>query len=81
MAIGACGVIAVAVAIWHERQMQKHRQPGVSYSDVTLRKDGGWRRSDLFTGQGLRHQRQASAWGFPGLALIVIALALTIAGS
>ena len=73
---GSIGVILVGIAIWNERAMQKHRQPGVSYGDVTWRKDGGWRRADLFTEQGLAHQRRASAFGFSGLALIVIALVL-----
>ena len=71
--VGAC---ALTVGIWNERMMQRHRQPGVSYSDVTFRRDGGWRRADLFTEQGLKHQRQASGWGFPGLALMVVALVL-----
>jgi hypothetical protein len=75
--LGAIGVSLVGVAIWHERQMQKHRQPGVSYRDVTFRRDGGWKRADLFTEQGLKHQRQASGWGFPGLALIIIAIVLS----
>lgn len=76
LVLAAAGIIMVGVAIWHERMMQRHRQPGVSYADVTLRRDGGWKRSDLFTDTGLKHQRQASGWGFPGLALIIIALVL-----
>lgn len=76
LVLGAAGLIMVGVAIWHERMMQRHRQPGVSYSDVTFRRDGGWKRTDLFTEAGLKHQRQASGWGFPGLALIIVALVL-----
>ena len=77
--MGAVGLIMLAVAIWNERMMQRHRQPGVTYAQVTWRRDGGWRRSDLFTEQGLKHQRQASGWGFPGLALIIVALVLYFA--
>ena len=76
LVVGATGLIALAVGIWNERMMQRHRQPGVTYRDVTFRRDGAWRRADLFTEQGLKHQRQASSWGFSGLALIVIALVL-----
>jgi hypothetical protein len=54
--------------------MQRHRQPGVTYRDVTLRRDGGWRRADLFTEQGLRYQRRASTWGIGGGTLLVAAL-------
>ena len=72
--LGAAGLVMVGVAIWNERQMQKHRQPGVTYAQVTLRRDGGWRRGDLFTPKGLAYQRRASAWGFPGLTLLIIAL-------
>jgi hypothetical protein len=64
------------VAIYHERRMQRHRQPGVGYREVTLRRDGGWRRTDLFTPAGLAHQRQASRFGLLG---IVLALASLIA--
>lgn len=74
LVLGAAGVIMVGMGIWHERMMQRHRQPGITYAQVTWRRDGGWRRADLFTETGLKHQRQASGWGFPGLALIVIAL-------
>jgi hypothetical protein len=74
LVLGAVGLILVGVAVWHERQMQRHRQPGVTYAQVTWRRDGGWRRADLFTETGLKHQRQASGWGFPGLALIVVAV-------
>lgn len=81
IAIGFLGVAMVCMAIWHERQMQRHRRPGVTYRQVTLRSDGGWRRADLFTEQGLKHQRQASGWGFPGLALIVTALVLWLVTS
>lgn len=62
-ALGLAGVAAAAVAVWHERRMQRHRQPGVSYAAATLRRDGGWRRSDLFTADGLRHQARAARFG------------------
>lgn len=68
------GVGCLGAAVVNERRMQRHRQPGVGYRDVTLRRDGGWRRSDLFTEQGLRHQRRASTWGVTGGALLVAAL-------
>ena len=64
----------MGVAIYNERMMQRHRHPGVSYRDVTFRKDGGWRRTDLFTEQGLRYQRRASGFGVPGALLWVLAL-------
>jgi hypothetical protein len=80
LVLGATGLVMIGVAIRHERQMQKHRQPGVSYRDVTLRLDGAWRRADMFTEQGLKHQRRASAWGFPGLALIIVAIMLAAIG-
>ena len=80
IAVGSLGLCMLAAGIWNERMMQRHRQPGVSYADVTLRRDGAWRRADLFTETGLKHQRQASRWGFPGLALIVVAVLLYYAG-
>lgn len=64
----------MGVAIYNERRMQRHRRPGVSYSDVTFRRDGAWRRSDLFTEEGLRHQRLASSFGVPAALLWVLAL-------
>ena len=75
---GIAGAIALAVGIWNERIMQRHRRPGVSYRDVTLRRDGGWRRADLFTDEGLAYQRRASARGFPGLALLILAVILMV---
>jgi hypothetical protein len=75
---GLAGAVALAVGIWNERMMQRNRQPGVSYSEVTFRRDGAWRRSDLFTEQGLMHQRRASAWGFSGLILLIVALVLWV---
>ena len=75
------GSIAMALAVRQERLMQRHRQPGVSYRDVTLRRDGGWRRGDLFTPAGLHHQRHASRFGLIGAVLWVAALlALAIPG-
>ena len=78
LAIGLAviGALALVAAIVNERRMQKHRQPGVSYRDVTLRKDGGWRRSDLFTGRGLQFQRRASGFGCLGILLLLAALAV-----
>ena len=65
------GVGCLTVAVVNERLMHRHRQSGVTYADATLRRDGGWRRADLFTADGLRHQRRASAWGVTGAALLV----------
>ena len=54
--------------------MHRHRQPGVTYSQATYRRDGGWRRTDLFTPDGLAYQRQASRYGVIGAALWILAL-------
>ena len=55
--------------------MHRHRQPNVSYRAATLRKDGGWRRTDLFTAEGLGHQARAARFGFLATALWLVALA------
>jgi hypothetical protein len=73
-ALGITGTLLMGVAIYNERRMQRHRQPGVTYSQVTFRTDGAWRRSDLFTPEGLRYQRRASGFGVPGALLWVLAL-------
>lgn len=70
-ALAVTGVVLLVAAVRHERRMHRHRQPGVSYADATLRRDGGWRRSDLFTDEGLRHQRRASAFGVAGAAALL----------
>ena len=57
------GAGAATLAILSERRMQQHRQPGVTYGAVTFRRDGGWRRTELFTARGLEHQAQAARWG------------------
>ena len=62
------------VAVVNERRMHRHRQPGVTYAQATFRRDGGWRRTDLFTDEGLRYQRQASRYGVTGAALWILAL-------
>ena len=64
----------MGVAIWNERRMQRHRRPGVTYAQVTFRKDGAWRNSELFTEEGLRYQRRASGFGVPAALLWVLAL-------
>jgi hypothetical protein len=72
-------VVALAIAIVNERRMQRHRQPGISYAAVTFRRDGAWRRADLFTDTGLAFQRRAAKWGMIGAGLLLLALiALTI---
>jgi hypothetical protein len=70
----ALGLAPFGLAIRHERMMQRHRQPGVSYRDVTMRRDGGWRQADLFTPQGLAHQRRASTFGILGALLWIAAV-------
>ena len=71
---GVAGVAALAIAVAHERRMQAHRRDGVSYRDVTLRRDGGWRREDLFAPEGLAHQRRASRFGVAGAVLLLAGL-------
>jgi len=69
---------SMAVAVFNERRMHRHRQPGVTYAQATFRKDGGWRRSDLFTPTGLRYQRIASRFGVLGALLWILALIVGI---
>ena len=72
--LALAGLALLGAAVVAERRMQRHRQPGVSYARVTLRRDGGWRRSDLFSPVGLRHQRRASLCGVTGTAFLVASL-------
>ena len=74
MVVALLGVVSLGWAVVNERRMQRHRQPGVSYGQVTWRRDGGWRRSDLFSETGLAYQKQASRFGVIGAALLVLAL-------
>ena len=78
-ALAVAGLASVVTAVVFERRMQRHRQPGVSYRDVTLRKDGGWRRADLFTPEGLALQRRAARSGGLGGGWGLLALAVWIA--
>jgi hypothetical protein len=73
--LGLAGTACAGLAIWNERRMQRHRQPGITYAAVTFRRDGGWRRADLFTPEGLRYQTRASRFGLTALGLWVLALA------
>lgn len=68
------GTVCASLAVRHERRMQRHRQPGVTYAAVTFRRDGGWRRADLFTPQGLAYQARASRFGLAAAALWGLAL-------
>jgi hypothetical protein len=68
----------MGVAVFHERRMHRHRQPGVTYTQATFRKDGGWRRKDLFTPAGLHNQHRASRYGVLGLLLWILALVAAI---
>lgn len=70
------GLGSLARAVVNERRMQRHRQPGVTWWQVTWRRDGGWRREDLFTPEGLACQRQASKWGLTGAILLLCAVLL-----
>ena len=72
--LAAAGICLLGAAVWSERQMQRHRQPGVTYRAVTLRRDGGWRREDLFTPTGLAYQRHASRYGVAGTVMLLAAL-------
>lgn len=74
LVIALAGTTAMLVAIYHERRMHGHRQPGVTYGKATFRRDGGWRRTDLFTETGLAHQRRASRFGVAGALLWLLAL-------
>ncbi|HEY0997706.1 MAG TPA: hypothetical protein VGD77_17075 [Gemmatimonadaceae bacterium] len=76
--LAAAGVMLLVTAVACERRMHRHRQPGVSYADATLRLDGGWRRPDLFTAEGLRLQRRASRCGVTGAGLLLASLALWV---
>ena len=78
LVLGSLGTACVLIAVYHERRMHRHRQPGVTYGQATFRRDGGWRRTDLFTADGLAHQRRASTFGVTGAALWLLALALFV---
>jgi acetylornithine deacetylase/succinyl-diaminopimelate desuccinylase-like protein len=75
-ALALLGTFSVALAVLNERRMQKHRQPGITYADVTFRKDGAWKRTDLFTHEGLAYQRKAARFGFIAVTSWLAALAL-----
>ena len=77
--IAVLGVLSLGWAVVNERRMQRHRQPGVDYAKVTWRRDGGWRRGDLFTETGLAYQKQASRYGVVGAALLVASLLSAVA--
>lgn len=72
--LAAAGGVAMGVAVVNERRMQRQRKPGVSYRDVTLRRDGAWKNDAFFTDLGLRYQRRASIWGALGTACWIAAL-------
>jgi hypothetical protein len=72
----AAGVASLAWAVVNERRMQRHRLPGVTYRDVTLRRDGAWKRTDLFAPEGLAYQRRASKWGVIGALLLLLAVGI-----
>lgn len=72
--LGVAGVICAALAVRSERHMHRHRQPGVTWAAATLRPDGGWRRAELFTPAGLRHQVAAARLGFATVVCWVLAL-------
>jgi hypothetical protein len=81
MVTSALALVAIGawtMAVLNERRMHRHRQPGVSYSAATFRRDGGWRRGELFSAEGLAFQRKASGYGIAGVVLMLLALAAWI---
>jgi hypothetical protein len=78
-ALASLGLGFLCVAVVCERRMHAHCRPGVTYAQATLRRDGGWRRADLFTEAGLRHQRRASLFGVSGAGLLLAAILTWIA--
>jgi hypothetical protein len=78
-ALALAGVACAVLAVRHERRMHRHRRPGVTYAAATLRRDGGWRRTDLFTDEGLRHQARAARFGMAAAATWVLALVAWVA--
>ena len=68
------GALAAVMAVINERRMQRHRLPGVSYAAATFRRDGGWRRADLFDARGLAYQRVAACFGVAAAILWALAL-------
>jgi hypothetical protein len=46
----------------------------VTYAAVTFRRDGGWRRSELFTARGLEYQAHAARWGITAAVCWGVAL-------
>lgn len=73
--LGIAGVLFAGLAVFNERRMHRHRQPGVTYGAATLRRDGGWRRAELFTPEGLRYQARASGFAILAVGCWVLALA------
>ena len=74
LTLAGAGCWSAAVAVRHERRMQRHRLPGVTYAAVTFRRDGGWGRTDLFAPEGLAEQRRAARAGMIALACWILAL-------
>jgi hypothetical protein len=72
--LALAGTTVASLALWNERRMQRHRQPGVSYASVTFRRDGAWRRRDLFTDEGLLYQARAARFGVAAATLWGLAL-------
>ena len=73
-ALALAGVGSAINAVVNERRMQEHRLPGVSYSDVTFRRDGAWRRSDLFDEEGLAFQKRAARSGMVAAMCWILAI-------
>ena len=72
--LGVVGTACVVVAVVNERRMQRYRKPGVTYAQATFRRDGGWRRSDLFQEPAFALQRRASTFGVAGAVCWVAGL-------
>jgi hypothetical protein len=77
--LAAAGIVCAVIAVWTERRMQRHRRPGVTYADVTHRRDGAWRNAALYTAAGLRLQARAARFGAMAAAFWVLALAAWVA--
>lgn len=78
-ATALAGIACFIAAVVFERRMHRHRRSGVTYAAATFRRDGGWRREDLFTAAGLRVQRKASLCGVTGATLLLASLGLWVA--
>lgn len=78
LVLAIAGAASLCVAVVYERRMHRYRRPGISYAQATFRRDGGWRRTELFTAPGLAHQEKASRYGVTGALLLIFALVVWV---